>query len=223
MPGTSFFSWPRTHVRDFLKELKGPIVFIPFAAVTLSFDSYEDAVARAFAEMGYDLKSVHKEEDKKAMIGQAAAIVTGGGNTFALLKRMYDEDLLGSVRAKVAAGTPYIGWSAGANLACPTLRTTNDMPIVMPPSFDALNLVPFQINPHYHELKFENQGGETRRERLQEFLMLNPESKVIGLPEGMFIRREGAEIKIGGTGTARLYANNEISDLLPNTNISFLL
>ena len=137
---------------------------------------------------------------------------------------MYEWDLMGVVRAKVVGNMPYIGWSAGANLACPTLKTTNDMPVVMPPSFEALNLVPFQINPHYHELKFENQGGETRKERLQEFLLLNPAAKVIGLPEGMFIRRDGDKMKVGGDGTAKLYAAGDaVADLRPDTDISFLI
>jgi dipeptidase E len=224
MPGTSFFTWPRMHVKDFLGREIREVVFIPFAAVTLSFDGYEDTVSRAFDSLGYKVKSVHRAADKTSLIGEAQAIVVGGGNTFALVKRMYDEGLVDVVRAKVAADTPYVGWSAGANLACPTLKTTNDMPVLMPPSFEALNLIPFQINPHYHELKFENQGGETRKERLEEFLLLNPDSKVIGLPEGMLIRREGGRLTIGCDGTAKLYAaGKSITDLRPGADISALL
>ena len=225
MPGTSFFTWPRPHVKAFLGKAVDEVVFIPFAAVTLSFDAYEDAVSRAFEAMGYKVKSVHRVRDKKALISDAQAVVAGGGNTFALVNRMYEADLMGAVRAKVNEGVPYIGWSAGANLACPTLKTTNDMPVVMPPSFEALNLVPFQINPHYHEMKFQNQGGETRKERLEEFLLLNPEMKVIGLPEGMFISRNDKKLKVeGGDGTAKLYAAGKpVSDLRPGTDISYLL
>lgn len=224
MPGTSFFTWPKPHVKSFLGDGVREVVFIPFAAVTISFDAYEEAVAKAFDAIGYKVRSVHHEKDKKSLINDAQAIVVGGGNTFALVNRMYEWDLMGVVRAKVGGNTPYIGWSAGANLACPTLKTTNDMPVVMPPSFEALNLVPFQINPHYHELKFENQGGETRKERLQEFLLLNPAAKVIGLPEGMFIRRDGDKMKVGGDGTAKLYAAGDpVVDLRPDTDISFLI
>lgn len=224
MPGTSFFTWPRPHAKEFLGKSVQEIVFIPFAAVTLSFDAYEEAVTRAFDSMGFRVRSVHKVHDAKALVKEAQAVVVGGGNTFALLTRIYEADLLGAIREKVLRGTPYIGWSAGANLACPTLKTTNDMPVVMPPSFEALNLVPFQINPHYHELKFENQGGETRKERIEEFLLLNPGSKVIGLPEGMLIQREGDKMKIAGDGTAKLYAGpKSITDLRPGTDISFLL
>ena len=128
------------------------------------------------------------------------------------------------MRAQVEAGTPYIGWSAGANLAGPTIMTTNDMPIVRPPSFEALNLVPFQINPHYHELKFQNQGGETRRERLEEFLVLNPDRKVVGLPEGMLLCREDKKLKIVGDGTAKLFqSGKEVVDLRGGMDVGFLL
>jgi len=224
MPGTSFFTWPRPHVKNFLGKDIREVVFIPFAAVTLSFDAYEDAVSRAFEAMGYKVVSVHKVKDKVAAIRDARAIVVGGGNTFALVTRMHEAKLMKPVQEKAAANTPYVGWSAGANLACPTLKTTNDMPVVQPPSFDALNLVPFQINPHYHELKFQNQGGETRRERLEEFLLLNQTTKVIGLPEGMFIHREGRTLKIGGDGVAKLYVfGKAVVDLRPESDVSHLL
>lgn len=224
LPGTRFFTWPRPHVRAFLGDSVKDICFVPFAAVKFSFDHYEEIVAQAFEEMGYMVTSIHRAGDKKKFLDQASCIVVGGGNTFALLHRIYEHDLLHAIREKVSAGTPYIGWSAGANLACPTLKTTNDMPVVMPPSFEALNLIPFQINPHYHELRFENQGGETRRERLEEFLVLNPQSKVIGLPEGMFIRRDGDSCKIGGEGTAKLYTSGAVvQELRDGEDISSVL
>lgn len=224
MPGTNFFTWPKPHVQDFLGGSIREVAFIPFAAVTLSYDHYFTLVSKAFETMGYRVSSVHSVRDKRSLLEQAGAIVVGGGNTFALLNRMYSEKLLKPVQAQVAEGKPYIGWSAGANLACPTLMTTNDMPVVQPPSFEALNLVPFQINPHYHELKFQNQGGETRRERIEEFLILNPEKKVIGLPEGMLIRREGNVLKVVGEGTAKLFqAGKEIVELRGNTDVDGLL
>lgn len=218
MPGTPFFTWPQPHVKQFLGAAVSEVAFIPFAAVTLSFDAYEDAVAKVFAGMGYKVRSVHRVADKKELIRNAEAIVVGGGNTFALLSRMYEYSLLDEVRARVENNIPYIGWSAGANLACPTLKTTNDMPVVMPPSFDALNLVPFQINPHYHELKFENQGGETRKERLEEFIQMNPRVKVVGLPEGMCVQVDEKGSRIGGTGIAKLYtAGKPVQDLREGT------
>lgn len=224
MPGTPFFTWPRPWVKNFLGPEKKELVFIPFAAVTLSFDQYEDVVRNAFEAMHFTVRSIHNVSDKAQAIRTAAAIVVGGGNTFALLARLYQEGLLDLVREKVLSGTPYIGWSAGANLACPTIMTTNDMPVVAPPSFEALNLIPFQINPHYHELKFQGQGGETRRERLEEFVVMNPHRKVIGLPEGMLLQREGNMLMLHGEGTARLYqSGHSLRELNPGTDVSALL
>lgn len=216
MPGTDFFSWPRPFVQSFLGRLDGPIAFIPYAAVTLTFDQYETKVKGVFRDMGYEVKGVHHAKDQVEYVKRAAAILVGGGNSFALLHRVYEHKLLEVIREQVGKGVPYIGWSAGANLGCPTIMTTNDMPVVQPPSFNALNLIPYQINPHYHEFRVEGQGGETRRERLEEFVEMNPGRKVIGLPEGMFIQRIGKVITLGGTGVAKLYLKGSpIQDLVP--------
>jgi dipeptidase E len=224
MPGTAFFTWPRPHVSDFLGDKPRNLIFIPFAAVTFPMDEYEDVVRKVFNEMNYSIFSIHRVSNKWKALEDAEGIVVGGGNSFALLSRMYQEGLVELVQEKIKSGTPYIGWSAGANLACPTIKTTNDMPIAYPPSLDALALVPFQINPHYHELKFENQGGETRKERLAEFLMMNPELKVIGLPEGMLIKREDTSVIIQGSGTGRLYQSGKATIELPEgTDLSYLL
>jgi dipeptidase E len=224
LPGTPFFTWPQPWVKEFLKNSTGEILFIPFAAVTLSFDDYAQKVKEVFDIMGFEVQSIHSVKDRLRAVERAKVIMVGGGNTFALLSRMYADDLIRAVRDKVLAGTPYIGWSAGANLACPTIMTTNDMPVVQPPSFEALNLVPFQLNPHYHELKFENQGGETRKERLEEFLVMNPDRKIIGLPEGMLLQRKGDQLVIKGNGIAKLYCTGEaVKDLHPGEDLSFLL
>jgi dipeptidase E len=224
MPGTAFFTWPRPHVTAFLGEKPRNLVFIPFAAVTFPMDEYEDVVRKVFNEMNYSIFSLHRVSNKWKALEDAEGIVVGGGNSFALLSRMYSEGVMELVQQKIQSGTPYIGWSAGANLACPSIKTTNDMPIVFPPSFDALNLVPFQINPHYHELKFENQGGETRKERLAEFLMMNPSLQVIGLPEGMLLNREEETLVIRGTGTARLYQSGKATvEVIEGSDLSHLL
>lgn len=216
MPGTPFFTWPKPHVLDFLEREKKRALFIPFAAVTFSFDEYEQKLGEAVRDIGIEVQSIHREQHMITAIREAELFMVGGGNTFALLARMYKYGLLNEVRARVLSGVPYIGWSAGANLACPTIMTTNDMPVIQPPSFEALNLVPFQINPHYHELKFEGQGGETRKERLEEFVALNSNRKVIGLPEGMAIERLGDQYELKGAGVAKLYQHTEpISELTP--------
>lgn len=226
LPGTEFFTWPRPYVKSFLGSSKKKLVFIPFAAVTLSYDEYEEKVKEVFSEMGYEVVSLHHSIDKRKSIKNTDGFLVGGGNSFALLHWMYKFDLLDTIRQRVHDGIPYIGWSAGGNLACPTIMTTNDMPIVQLPSLNALDLVPFQINPHYHELKFEGQGGETRRERLEEFIAFNPHKKVIGLPEGMFIQRNQNSLTIGGATdrTARLYQHgNPVIDLLAAQDLSSLL
>ena len=226
LPGTEFFTWPRPYVQEFLGSSKKYLLFIPFAAVTLSYDEYEEKVKEVFSTMGFDVTSIHRENDKQKAVQNAAGFVVGGGNSFALLHWMYQFDLLDGIRQRVLEGIPYIGWSAGGNLGCPTIMTTNDMPIVQPPSLQALNLVPFQINPHYHELKFEGQGGETRKERLQEFIAFNPDKKIIGLPEGMLLERKGNRLTIKGEfdRTAKLYVHGSpIRDISPGSDLSHLL
>jgi dipeptidase E len=224
MPGTAFFTWPRPWVKSFLGQKPRNLVFIPFAAVSFPFDDYEENIRKVFNEMNHSIFSVHGVTKKVKAIEDAEGIVVGGGNTFALLNRILEEELAEPIRKKVESGTPYIGWSAGANMACPTIMTTNDMPIVQPPTFKALNLIPFQINPHYHELRFENQGGETRKERINEFLVMNPDSVVIGLPEGMLLHRDGDRLHLRGEGTAKLYqAEKAATEIVSDADLSRLL
>ena len=178
-------------IHALLRHEPRKVLFVPFAGVTFSFDSYEDIVKPVFERLGYGLESIHRSADPLAAIEQAEAIAVGGGNTFALLKRMYDAGIVDAIRAKVAAGTPYVGWSAGSNVACPTIRTTNDMPIVQPPTLRALGLVPFQINPHFISGKPVGHNGESREERLAEFLDINAPEQVFALPEGSALLSDG--------------------------------
>lgn len=223
MPGTPFFEWPSSHASAFLGGNVEDVLFIPFAAVTFSFDVYEEMVKGAFMKMGYQVRSIHHYKDPLQAVENAATIVVGGGNTFALLKRMYDHKLVEAVRRKVESGTPYVGWSAGANLACPTIKTTNDMPILQPPSFEALNLVPFQINPHYSEYKQPGHGGETRQQRIEEFLKVN-KVNVVGLPEGSLIRKEEGKVFVEGQGVAKLFKHDgSIEEIPTGSNANFLI
>jgi dipeptidase E len=178
-------------IHALLRHEPRKVLFVPFAAVTFSFDSYEDLVKPVFERLGYPLESIHRSDNALAAIEQAEAIAIGGGNTFALLKRMYDAGIVDAIRAKVAAGTPYIGWSAGSNVACPTIRTTNDMPVVQPPTLRALGLVPFQVNPHFISGKPVGHNGESREERLAEFLAINAPEQVFALPEGSALYSDG--------------------------------
>ncbi len=175
-------------LRNISKEFlgKNPVkaLFIPYAAVTFSYDEYEEKVSKRFIESGHEIISIHRSVDPVAAIRMAQAIVVGGGNTWKLLKMIRDNNLIDIVRQKVQEGTPYIGWSAGTNVACPTIKTTNDMPVVEPDSFGAFSLIPFQINPHYTDHNPPGHAGETREQRIEEFIEENPDTYVAGLREG---------------------------------------
>jgi dipeptidase E len=197
------------HAEDMLAAFLGKdvkrILFVPYAAVRFSFDDFATKVAERFGPLGYEVDSVHRAADPRAAVEAAEAVVVGGGNTFQLLARIYQDRLLGPIRDRVSAGAPYIGWSAGSNVACPSIKTTNDMPIVEPPSFLALGLVPFQINPHFTDASIPNHGGETRSERLLEFVAANPDIPVIGLREGSTLRVENGRTTLLGDHPAIVF------------------
>ncbi len=211
-------------LRDFFGTSVRRVLFVPFAAVVSSEDAYRDKVRRHFGPLGYEVESLHEAEDARAAVEGADAIAVGGGNTFKLLRAVYDAGLVELVRARVEAGMPYVGWSAGSNLACPTIRTTNDMPIVEPPSFRAFDLVPFQINPHYTDYHPPGHMGETRDERLNEFVHVNPGVRVIGIREGTMLRVEGDRINLLGNKPARYFVKGEAPrDITPEESFNFLL
>jgi dipeptidase E len=222
--GEAYLEHPLQQIRSFLGNEKTNAVFIPYAGVTISFDDYADRVRARFREIGHDITSVHETPDPVKTIEEAEAIVVGGGNTFHLVKMLQDNGLLDPMKKKVLHGTPYIGWSAGSNVACPSIRTTNDMPIVEPSSFNVLNLVPFQINPHYLDANPEGHAGETREMRIEEFIEANPGIFVVGLREGtMFLIEEGA-IRLIGPRPARIFIKGkEPMELDPGADFSFLL
>ncbi|EFQ6438501.1 dipeptidase PepE [Salmonella enterica] len=167
-------------------------VFIPFAGVTQTWDEYTDKTAEVLAA-----------------IEKAEIIIVGGGNTFQLLKESRERGLLAPMADRVKRGALYIGWSAGANLACPTIRTTNDMPIVDPNGFDALDLFPLQINPHFTNALPEGHKGETREQRIRELLVVAPELTVIGLPEGNWIQVSNGQAVLGGPNTTWVFKAGE--------------
>ena len=168
--------------------------FVPFAGVTVSWDDYTRLVAGALAPLGVTVTGAHVRPRPEA----GEAICVGGGNTFQLLAECRRRALLPEIAARVRAGAPYAGWSAGANLACPTIRTTNDMPIVDPGGFEALGFVPFQINPHFTNAMPPGHQGETREQRLTEFVTANPDVHVLGLPEGDWITVHDGEVTLHG-------------------------
>jgi dipeptidase E len=205
-PGEPYLGWPREAIADFLAtappgtRTSGArrVAFVPYAGVRFSWDDYAARVREALAPLGHEVLPVHHAADPVAELERCDAVAVGGGNTFHLLLHLARTGLLAALRARVAAGLPYVGWSAGSVVACPTIRTTNDMPIVEPPSLAAIGLVPFQINAHYTEAVLPNHGGETRQERLAEFLVANPETAVLCLREGSGLRVEGTAARLLG-------------------------
>jgi dipeptidase E len=189
-------------IRDFLGDRKGAL-FVPYALHDR--DAYADTAQQRFKRMGYQLTSIHTAKDPVAAINDAQALFIGGGNTFRLLKALYDFDLLDPIRRRVAEGMAYIGSSAGSNVAAPTIMTTNDMPIVQPPSFAALGLVSFQINPHYLDADPKSTHmGETREQRLLQFLEENS-TPVAALREGAMLRIESGVTMLKGSSGARIF------------------
>lgn len=222
--GESYLDYPKNNIKEFLGSRSVEAIFIPFAAVTFSYDEYEKKVAERFHELGHRIKSLHHFKDKKAAIEGSEAIVVGGGNTWQLLKKVQEYKLTGAIREKVRGGTPYIGWSAGSNLACPTIRTTNDMPVVEPDSFSALNLIPFQINPHYIDVNPVGHAGETREERIREFIEINPGLFVTGLREGTMLLLENNELKLIGNRSMRIFKKGKLPyEVTQNDDLSFLM
>jgi len=159
-------------------------LFLPFAGTTIAWDDYAANVREALAPLGLEIAGAHREADPVAALAAAELVLVGGGNTFRLLHESRRRGWLGPIRAAVRAGLPYVGWSAGSVLAGPTIRTTNDMPIVDPGGLESLALVPFQLNCHYTDAMPPGHQGETRRQRLAEYLVLSPRDTVVGLPEG---------------------------------------
>lgn len=202
--GGTFLGHAGPWLRDHLTGARN-VVFVPFAAVRFSYDEFVAKVAERFAPLGCEIHGIHAAPDPVAAVRQADAIAVGGGNTFQLLSRMYELNLLDAIRDRVRAGVPYVGWSAGSNVACPTIRTTNDMPVMEPTSFAALGLIPYQINPHFTDATIPNHGGETRSERLLEFLELNPAMPVLGLREGTAVHVDGPAATLLGDQPARAF------------------
>lgn len=223
-PGESYLGYPKQSIKSFLGDKPLNIVFIPYAAVTFSYDEYVQKVNDSLQEIGHTVRGIHTFPDAKEAILKADAIMIGGGNTWKLTRTMQDNDLLGVIRAKVNSGTPYIGWSAGSNVACPTLRTTNDMPIIAPRSFNTLNLVPFQLNPHYLDAHPQGHGGETREMRINEFITENKNIYVVGLRESTILHYEDGKLKLIGDLTARIFKyGEEAYELSAKDDFSFLL
>jgi dipeptidase E len=219
--GSGYLDHAEAEIRSFLGDVKR-VLFVPFALYDR--DRYTSTAQQRFEKMGYELWSVHTATAPVKAVNETDAVFIGGGNTFRLLKALYDFDLLEPIRKRVEAGMPYIGSSAGSNVAAPTIKTTNDMPIVQPPSFDALGLVPFQINPHYLDPDPNSRHmGETREERILQFLEEN-DTPVIGLREGAMLRIENGETILRGSSGARIFRKGlEPVEVSPGAQLNTVL
>ena len=200
--GSGFLDHAENEIRDFLGQVRR-VLFVPFALSDQN--GYAARVRDRLGLMGYDVESLHQASNKQKAVSDAESIFIGGGNTFRLLKSLYEFEVLDLIRTRSGEGMLYMGSSAGSNVAGPTIRTTNDMPIVEPPSFDALGLVSFQINPHYLDPDPDSKHmGETREERILQFLEEN-ETPVVGLREGAMLRIENGTTTLKGSTGARIF------------------
>lgn len=216
---------------DEMRSFFGPVrrlLFVPYAVA--AHDACVEEVVRRGLNAGYDLDGLHLHPDPAAAVRRAEGIFVSGGNTFRLLDALYRHDLIEPIRQRVREGTPYFGVSAGGNVACPTIKTTNDMPVVQPPSFAALGLVPFQVNPHYYEGQSFLRGGETyvphfgetRDQRINEFHDLN-DAPVIGLWEGGVLRVESGGVELRGAPARVFRKGREPVDVRPGGDLGALL
>lgn len=220
--GEEYLRYPMPQIGKFLTGIK-EIVFVPYAAVTFSYAEYEKKVQARFAELGIKVKSVHRAKNPARMISQAEAICVGGGNTFALTRKMQQQGLMRAILSKIKSGTPYVGWSAGSNVCCPTICTTNDMPILQPESFKAIGAIPFQINPHYLDANPEGHAGETREQRILEYIEANPRRWVVGLREGCMLHYENEKLELIGSRPMRIFRRGvETFEVQAGDDLQFL-
>ncbi len=197
------------------------ILFIPYAGVTLGWDDYVSKVQQALPEL--NVTGIHTVTDPVEAVKSANAIVVGGGNTFNLLHQLYENNLIDVIQEVVANGTPYIGWSAGSNICGMSIRTTNDMPIIEPKSFNALGFVPCQLNPHYTDYQPPNHNGETRDDRLFEFTALNPDTPVLAIREGTALLLSQKRLTLKGNLPGFYFSGAEKHAIEPEQDLTEFL
>ena|SRR5688572_19303702 len=219
--GEKYLDHAMADIREFLGGVKR-VTFVPFALA--DHEAYTAKARERFAREGIEVTGLAADRGRTDAVEAAEAVFIGGGNTFRLLRALQSTGHVEAIRARVKAGMPYLGASAGTNVAAPTIRTTNDMPIVQPASFDAMGLVPFQINPHFIDAEAASRHmGETREERLREYLEEN-DRPVIGLREGAWLRREGSSLRLEGRNGARLFRRGaDAENLAPGASLDDLL
>jgi dipeptidase E len=221
--GGEYLDYLLPELQSFFSNVK-ELLFIPYARPSgISHDDYTKKVSEAFAKINISVKGIHEFENPIDALEKAQGIFTGGGNTFLLVSQLYKNNVIDTLEKVVKNGTPYLGTSAGSNICGLTMSTTNDMPIVYPPSFRTLGFVSFNINPHYLDpIEGSTHMGETRETRINEFHHFNPQP-VVGLREGSWLEVKGDSVKLKGTLTARIFKRNETPiEVTPETELSNL-
>lgn len=221
--GKGYLEYILPELSDFFKGIS-EILFIPYARPSgISHDAYTAKVQLGFNNINIRVKGIHEFNNPIDAVNQAKGIFTGGGNTFLLLKQLYDNKVISSLKNVVENGIPYFGTSAGSNITGLTIQNTNDMPIIYPPSFNALGFIKFNLNPHYLDPDpTSTHMGETRETRINEFHSLN-EIPVLGLREGSWLQVAGNKVILKGDLNARLFQQNKPPlELPPNTDLSYL-
>lgn len=222
--GSGFLDYLLPHLEEHFKDTT-EVLFIPYARPGgISFEDYTKKARDAFKKINKTVKGLHEFTNVKEALNNAKGIFVGGGNTFVLVNQLYKNDLIKTLQKVVLNGTPYLGTSAGSNICGLTMNTTNDMPIVYPPSFKTLSLVPFNINPHYLDPDpSSTHMGETRETRIQEFHKFNTQP-VIGLREGSFLKVLNEDIVLKGHLSARVFLHDKQPyEIEANTNLNFLM
>ena len=203
------------------------VIFIPYAS--RDYDEYTNSVKEMFSHLEFEIVGIHELDNPLVELAKMEGIYVGGGNTFSLVQKLHEKEIIEIIRRKVLNnGIPYAGVSAGANVACPTMQTTNDMPIDLVPSFETFGIVPFQINPHYHpggiwwkeNDELREHFGETRERRIEEFHNFN-DTPVIGLYEGSFLICNENEIELQGNKAAIIIKGAEIKTISPNKKMNY--
>lgn len=214
LPNKRYLEYALKPIEQFIGQKKHAI-FIPYAGVIQSWDDYTTKVQNALASLCIEITGIHTLTQPINAIEQTEIIIVGGGNTYNLLKQCRENNIIEAIQQKVKRDGLYIGWSAGSNLACPTICTTNDMPIVDPHGFNSLNLIDYQINPHYTNSLPQGHQGETRDDRIAEFLVAQPNYQVIGLPEGDWLVVENGQSQLHGNKPAFKFNSDHLKEELP--------